>query len=153
MDQDTPSSPPKRVAVIDWLLRVNGQVGSWVASMSWWRLVLLFIIIMVAGGIISDQLRLQHDKVKVVRSKDKNVDVMIGGSDGIHIIRRHSKQGASAPAESASGAVSSPSPSVRKDGVDIDIDEDDLPRQMTRTAYTFAGFIGDLGSALIVIAF
>jgi signal transduction histidine kinase len=151
--QDTPSSPTaQRESIAGWLLRANAQISSWAASMSWWRLFLLFAIVMAAGGILSDQLHLSHDKIKVIQSgkpgKDKNVNVTIGGPDGIKITRKP-KGAASAPAESASAPDG---------GIHIDVDEDDdhedePKRMITRTAYTFGGFIGDLGSALIVIVF
>lgn len=153
MDKETPSSPPQRESIAGWLLRANTQISSWAASMTWWRLFLLFAIVMAAGGILSDQLHLSHDKIKIVQggggrsvSKDKNVNVTIGGPDGIKITRKP-KGAASAPAESAS----SPDGSIH---IDVDDDEDDEPkRTITRTSYTVGGFIGDLGSALIVIAF
>lgn len=153
MDKDTTSSPPRREGIADWLLRVNGQISSWAASLTWWRLILLFVIVMAAGGILSDQLHLHHDKVKVVKrvsgsGKDRTVDIDIGGPEGVHI-RRHPKAGASGADSAASGAVPSPGPGVN---IDADGDEEEN-RTITQTAYTVGGFIGDLGSALIVIAF
>src|SRR4051794_3842099 len=108
MSIETQASPPRRQAVFDWLAQANRQVSSWAASMSWWRLFLLFIIVMSAAAILSDQLHLRHDKVKIVqgKGKDKNVDVVIGGPDGVRITRRH--KSATPPAQSASGAVPSP---------------------------------------------
>jgi signal transduction histidine kinase len=156
---DTNSSPPKREGIADWLVRVNGQISSWAASMTWWRLVLLFAIVMAAGAILSDQLHLHHDKVKVVKKvsgtgKDKSVDIDIGGPDGVHI-RHRPKSGASSasgPEVAASGVTISPDAGVN---IDVDNDEDTGSDQkvITRTAYTIGGFIGDLGSALIVLAF
>jgi signal transduction histidine kinase len=148
-DNKIPAAAP-REGLAQWLGRVNSQVASWAASMTWWRLVLLFIIVMAAGGILSDQLDLHHDKIKVVRSKDKNVDVVIGGPDGVHITRRHAKPKSAAPSDAASAAAAA--------GVNIDVngdddDDEDIPRTITRQSWTFRGLIGDLGSALIVLAF
>src|SRR5947199_9432551 len=103
MDKDTISPQPARESIAQWFVRLNSQVSSWAASMSWWRLFLLFIIVMAAGGILSDQLHLQHDKVKIERGKggrDKDVDVVIGGPDGVRITSR-SKKPASAASDSA----------------------------------------------------
>jgi LytS/YehU family sensor histidine kinase len=149
MDKDkTPPAAP-REGMAQWLGRVNGQVSSWAASMTWWRLFLLFVIVMAAGGILSDQLHLQHDKVKVVRGKDRNLDVVIGGTDGVHITRRHAKPKAAHASDAASAAAEA--------GVKIDADDDDededLPQTITRQSWTVRGLIGDLGSALIVIVF
>src|SRR3569623_2215426 len=147
MDQDkTPPAAP-REGIAQWLGRVNGQVSSWAASMTWWRLLLLFIIVMAAGGILSDQLHLKHDTVKVLTKKDKDVDVVIGGPDGVRITRRH-KPAAPAASAAASGAEASPGPTI-----DISDDDDDEPvtKTVTRQSWTCRGLIGDLGSALIVI--
>jgi hypothetical protein len=162
MSNDSKATPAQRPAAFEWLASANRQVSTWAASMSWWRLLLLFVIVMAAGGILSDQLHLQHDKIKVIRPKDKNVDVIIGGPDGIRITRRH--KGAPPAVPGASGAVPSPpgadsdtdadaTPADATPGISIkDIDED-LPKSISRQDYTFRGFIGDLGSALIVIVF
>jgi signal transduction histidine kinase len=149
MDKDIPNAAPKRESIAHWFVRLNGQLSSWAASMSWWRLLLLFIIVMAAGGILSDQLGLHHEKVKVMRGKD-NVDVVIGGPDGVRITRRHAKPPpvpAVPSSPDASGAEVPPVPQV-----DIDEDED-VPEVVTRQSWTVRGLIGDLGSAMIVIAF
>jgi signal transduction histidine kinase len=157
MEQDkrTNADLPRREPVIDWLVRVNGQISSWAASMSWWRLLLLFVIVMAAAGILSDQLHLHHDKVKVVRERGhgKDVDVVIGGREGIHITQRRAPPAAPAASQDASGADVPPIPGVPGKDANDDDDDEDVPQVITRTAYTFGGFIGDLGSAMIVIVF
>src|SRR5438045_710313 len=123
MTTDTKESPPKRPPMLEWLVRANGEVSSWVASMAWWRLFLLFIIILAAGSILSEQLHLRHDSVKVVRSKDKNVDVTIGGPDGVRIVRRHpapAVPGASAPGEDVPSVPAVPGAKASSDGDDDD---------------------------------
>jgi signal transduction histidine kinase len=159
MDKDNASAPPKRAAFIDWLVRVNSQLSSWAASMTWWRLGLLICIILVAGSILSDQLHLRHDKIRVVRTADKNpdpdMDVTIGGQ-GIQIRRRPK---ATHPEQAASNAEAPPAPPPvpGAPGKDADDDEEDvdLPRTIatTRQSVTLRGLIGDLGSALMVIVF
>src|SRR5438045_2811364 len=103
MTTPTKDSPPMRPAILGWLVRANSELSSWVASTPWWRLFLLFIIILAAGSILSEQLHLRHDTVKVVRSKSKGVDVTIGGPDGVRIVRRHSTAQPPAPGASAAG--------------------------------------------------
>jgi hypothetical protein len=156
---ETNPSPPKREGIADWLVRVNGQISSWAASMTWWRLVLLFAIVMAAGAILSDQLHLHHDKVKVVKKaagsgkgRDKNVDIDVGGPDGVHIRHRSKAGAASGPEGAASGVTISPDSGVNID-VDSDEDTDSDQKVISRTAYTIGGFIGDLGSAAIVLVF
>ena len=154
MDKDTTSPQPARESIAQWFVRLNSQVSSWAASMSWWRLFLLFIIVMAAGAIISDQLHLQHDKVKVVKGKgrDKDVDVVIGGPDGVRITRR-AKTPASAPKDPADATPEDATPKAGKGLVITDDDEEDAPKTITRQAWTVRGLIGDLASAIMVIIF
>jgi signal transduction histidine kinase len=148
MDKPIPPGAPKRESIVQWFVRLNGQLSSWAASMSWWRLFLLFIIVMAAGAILSDQLGLHHDKMKVMRGKD-NVDVVIGGPDGVHITRRRSRPPVPPPVPGASGIEPPAVPQI-----DIQAgDDEDVPDVVTRQSWTVRGFIGDLGSAAIVIAF
>lgn len=143
--------PPegRREGIAAWLLRVNGQLSSWAASMTWWRLFLLFVIVMAAGAILSDQLRLHHDTLKVVRKKDQDVEVTIDGSEGIRIRRKHAVPAPPAPpAPDASQANAVPP----VPGTDEE-DDEDIPKTVTRTSFTVRGLIGDIGSALIVIVF
>lgn len=151
MEAKKDSPPHRRPAVFDWLVRVNSQVSSWAASMSWWRLFLLFIIILIAASILADQLRLHHDTVKVVRNKGQDVEVTIGGSEGIRIRRKHATP-ATPPVPPASLAEGETPPVPQAPDTDEDEDDDDS-RTVTRQAFTVRGLIGDLGSALLVIAF
>jgi hypothetical protein len=159
MKTDTKASPPGRPAIVGWLLRANSEVSAWVASTSWWRLFLLFIILLAAGSILSEQLHLRHDTVKVVRGKDQKVDVTIGGADGIRIVRRHATP-PPAPGASSAGTPDTPAvpavppvPGAKKGDEDED-DDEDLPKPVVtrQTQFTFRGLIGDLASALMVIA-
>jgi hypothetical protein len=153
MTTHTTDSQPGRPAILGWLLRANSEVSSWAASMSWWRLFLLFIIILAAGSILSDRLHLRHDTVKVVRGKDQNVDVTIGGPDGVRIVRRHSTP-PPAPGASAAGVgdVSAVPAVPDAKTTDGDDDDEDVPKVVTRQTLTVRGLVGDLASALMVIA-
>jgi signal transduction histidine kinase len=117
--------------------------------MTWWRLFLLFVIIMAAGAILSDQLRLHHDTVKIVRKKEQDVEVRIGGSEGITIHRKHGTPATPAVPGASQGA-DVPAPPAPPDA---DEDDEDIPKTTTRTSFTVRGLIGDIGSALIVIVF
>jgi hypothetical protein len=152
MDKDNNSSRPKREGMAAWLLRVNGQVSSWAASMTWWRLALLFIIILVAGSMLADQLKLHHDTVKVVRNKGEDVEVTIGGSEGIRIHRKHATPTVPGASQAEPHAVAPPAPPLPP-APEADEDEEAPPKTVTRTSFTVRGLIGDVGSALIVIAF
>jgi signal transduction histidine kinase len=162
-------SPPKRPAVVAWLVQVNNQVSSWAATMSWWRLIVLFLVILMAGALIDDQLHLRHDKVKVSRTDKDAVDVTIFGPDGIHITQRHrtnpaadantAQQGLDKSAESSPPPVPVPPRLAKRPatpGADEDGDEDDADspaRTVTQQIFTFRGLIGDLGAVLLTVAF
>lgn len=170
MEPEKPPAPSRLASRFEWLARVNSQVSSWAASMSWWRLFLLFVIVLAAGAMLSEQLHLRHDTVKVVRNKEKdNVDVTIGGPNGITIVHRRATPSHAASAASAAEAAADaegidkppvpPVPPVAKkgiriEGIDVDTgDDDDVPRTISKQIFTVRGLIGDLGSAMLVIIF
>jgi signal transduction histidine kinase len=149
-----------RGSFIEWLADVNRQVSQWASSMSWWRLMLLFVLILIAAAIIGDVLNLEHDRVRVP-GKGKEIVVNIGGKDGIKIIQ--GKDG---------GIVVPPIPPIpplpgepkaSKDPADPadpnpnplpgNADEDEEVTLVGRQIVTFRGILGDLGSVLIVILF
>jgi hypothetical protein len=151
--------PPRRFAAFDWLVRVNGQVSSWAASMTWWRLMLLFVIIIAAGSMIADKLDLHHDTVKMLRKRGEDVDVTIGGPDGITIRHKRAKQATPAvpPVPGASqgegdGESATPAAPSAPDESDDETDDEDV-KAITRQKFTIRGFIGDVGSALMVLIF
>jgi signal transduction histidine kinase len=108
-----------------WLKRVNTSLSQWAATLSWWRMAALALIVMIAGSWISEKLQLSHDRepqVKVKRIVKNKVDptgqqrecegeeIRIGGVNGIVFCegRRVSKTTV-APAAGASGV---PAPSA-----------------------------------------
>lgn len=165
MEPDKKPVPPRRLWVdLDWLARANSQVSSWAASMSWWRLILLFIIVIAAGAILSEQLQLHHETVEVVRSrKQQNVAVTIAGPGGVTIVRRRGTPDPAASAASApqgdtetgepAGDAGANKPDIRIEGLDVGSEDEDTPHTISKQIFTFRGLIGDLGSALLVIVF
>jgi signal transduction histidine kinase len=172
MTPDTPSTPPPaRRPLIAWLVRVNTEVSQWAASMSWWRLILLFLLLLVAGNIVEEMLHLQHDRVRVkkVRGSD-SVVVSIGGKDGIRITHAPQQGGsadATPPSAKASDAkpadpdadtdedtAEKPTPSASGTIVVKDLDVDDIESALAgRKIVTFRGILGDIGGALMVMLF
>jgi hypothetical protein len=169
-------SSSSRGAILDWLVRVNGQVSQWAASMSWWRLILLFLVILVAGSIIGEMLGLKHERVREVRSGGDTV-ISIGGKDGIRITKtpRGAKDAAPVPPvpprieappgappgsggggadqdpeKAAEKAIEDAAESVEKALSEALGDEEVVVR---RQVVTFRGILGDLGAAAMVILF
>ncbi|HUR89734.1 MAG TPA: sensor histidine kinase [Ramlibacter sp.] len=171
---NTPKQEPQRShpPLIEWVLRMNSQVGAWAASMSWWRLIVLFIVITIAASMISDQLHLRHERVKVLGATpgdDEDVQVSISDKEGI-VIRRGNKsirplRGASSPDAAASSADATPPSAAPADASpEKDDDDEEATKKRDRRGrksvsekieqiFTFRGLIGDLGSALMIIAF
>lgn len=152
----TPPSPQaaaKRAPIVEWLLQVNNQISSWAASASWWRLIFLFLVVLIASSILGELLGLQHEKVRVpqppgiARTPDE-VTVTIGGRD---VIRVEPKL-PSAKAPDASDAAP-PDAKPKSARPDEDEDEDARPHMVTKRVWTFRGLIGDLAAAAMVIAF
>ena len=155
---------------IAWVGRVNGEVSQWAASMSWWRLALLFLIMLIAGGIISDTLNLKHDRKQVITTHKggKDVTVEIAGRRAVTITK--GKDGNSVTIEGPSSAADIPPvppvppvpgvvpkvPGASSDAAssdDSDDDEDEPVRKMIvgERVVTWRGILGDVGSALMVI--
>jgi signal transduction histidine kinase len=140
--------------------------------MSWWRLILLFLLLLIAGSIIGDLLHLKHDRVRIVQSGDEKV-ITIGGKNGIRIVQGpHGKNViVPPPAPPASDAVPVPPTPPTADSPDAEdaIDKaaekaastlekrlaalDDEDSVVNRQVVTFRGVLGDLGGVVLVILF
>jgi signal transduction histidine kinase len=165
MSPDGNQAPTARPAIVQWLVRANAQVSQWAASTTWWRLILLFLVILAAGSMISSKLHLEHELIRVPAAAGARgpVVVTIGGENGIRIDRRDGAHKVPAPPKPPQISSSSPAPdaapsgdeesaeagrpSKRRDEVD---DEDGWD---TRRVITFRGILGDLGSTLLIILF
>ncbi len=164
-----------RGAILDWLVRVNAQVSQWAASMSWWRLILLFFVILIAGSIIGETLGLKHERVREVRSGGDTV-ISIGGKDGIRITKtpRGTKEGVPAapvpprpgalPEPPGSGAAAADQAAERATEAAVEEAAQAVEKALTqalgdeevvvrRNVVTFRGILGDLGAAVLVIFF
>lgn len=159
MGTDRSNSASGRSALFAWLVRVNNQVSQWASSMSWWRLIVLFLVILVAGSIIEDLLRLKHDRVRVA-STGKETVVTIGGPQGIRIVkggRLAPKSEAGTAVQPPGGAASSPGAgagAARGPNNDVDVDPQDVEEALVgRQVMTLRGLLGDLGGVVMVILF
>ena len=148
-----PRSNPNttRGSLIAWLADVNRQVSQWASSMSWGRLIVLFLLILIAAAIIGDVLHLEHDRVRVP-GRGKDLVVNIGGKDGIRIIQ--GKDGRVVVPKSPKDAADPDNPNPNPNPLPRDADADDEEVALVgRQVVTFRGILGDLGSVLIVILF
>jgi hypothetical protein len=148
-----PRSNPNttRGSLIAWLADVNRQVSQWASSMSWGRLIVLFLLILIAAAIIGDVLHLEHDRVRVP-GRGKDLVVNIGGKDGIRIIQ--GKDGRVVVPKSPKDAAGPDNPNPNPNPLPRDADADDEEVALVgRQVVTFRGILGDLGSVLIVILF
>ncbi|MCY7317815.1 MAG: histidine kinase, partial [Ramlibacter sp.] len=160
--------PATQPPFLGWLARVNTQVSQWAASMSWWRLIVLFLVILVASSIIGDMLHLKHDRVRLA-GEHRDVNLTIGGPNGIRI-RTVPKPPAAPAVPGAPGAPTAPADAkadpadvekaigkavengvtIATSGADIDADDE---RPVNRKVITVGGLLGDLGAAVLVILF
>ena len=154
MSSNGNAAPPNRPAIVEWLVRANAQVSQWAASTTWWRLILLFLVILVAGSMISSKLHLKHDLIRVQAPANAKgpVVVTIGGENGIRIDRRDT---AKVPAPPQPPGLSASSPAAGTPplpGKTVDDDDDD-DRFVAQRVITVRGILGDLGSTLLIILF
>lgn len=166
-DAQTPRS--RRGPLFAWLSRANAELSGWAAATSWWRLIVLFLVVLIAGNLIADQLHLKHQRVVIARGgNDSGVEVTRVGPDGIRITRRRDpaanvpgQDGEDAADKAAAGAEVPPVPvPPRPPGVrgnsaadDDEDDHDDQPRTISRNVFTWRGLLGDLGATLIIVLF
>ena len=153
MTTDTSPAQTGRPPLIQWLVRANSEISQWAASMSWWRLMVLFIVILIVGGIIGDVLHLKHESIRVPETgtNGKNVTVTIGGykiSKGPHGKTIEKVPGDTDGADTPSAGASEPTVVVKTDGED----EEDIKYTRQRVI-TAGGILGDLGSVVLVILF
>ncbi|HVZ44970.1 MAG TPA: histidine kinase [Ramlibacter sp.] len=150
----TAEPPARRAPVIDWLVQLNRQVSGWAASVSWWRLIVLFIVILIAAGVLSDVLNLKHERVKVIvpgTSSHRRDPVVTIDKDGIRVEPRGAVEVPAIPKPGASDSTDAtpPEPGSSRD----EEAEEDEPQLTTRRVITFRGIVGDLGSAVLVLLF
>ena len=88
MTPETETPSQRRGALVAWLRGLHEQVASRVASLSWWRLGLLMLLMVVVGSILSNLLDLEHDVQRVATGERKApVVVTLGGEDGVRVTK------------------------------------------------------------------
>ena len=174
MASNNTNSHELRSGAIDWLIRVNGQVSQWASSMSWWRLIVLFLVILIAGSIIGNVLHLKHDRVRGARlAKDPGATGAGRKGAGFTVPQPPAIPGPSgAPGPSNAAPESQPTVSPVEQAVDQALeravkaaekattdrpevhhaDSDDAGNApATSRVITFRGILGDLGDVLLVV--
>jgi signal transduction histidine kinase len=165
MTEPVTSPPPARgFALLSWLRQANTQVAQWAASLSWWRLILLFLLIVIAGNLVVETLNLKHDRLVQTANRKEPVVVTIGGPDGITVTkRRHhgvlpgvpGKAGADSKPDAGAGAGSSDAanPGANPNPNPDTSAGDEEAEIVARKIYTFRGLLGDLGATAMIVLF
>jgi hypothetical protein len=160
------STKPPTADRMVWAKRLNASLSAWAATLSWWRMILLGLIVLIAGSWISERMQLSHQvthkvvKTKVVTPPDgidgegkpcKEKKIVIGGKQAIVITEAGCK-----PAIPASGAEEpaikievSPGDTGADTGDGDVADEETVVVQQS----TLGGWIGDVMSALLIAFF
>ncbi|MBP6008823.1 MAG: hypothetical protein KA740_14125, partial [Rhodoferax sp.] len=160
------STKPPAADRMVWAKRLNASLSAWAATLSWWRMILLALIVLIAGSWISERMQLSHHvthkvvKTKVVTPPDgidgegkpcKEKKIVIGGKQAIVITEAGCK-----PATPASGAEEpaikievSPGDTGADTGDGDVADEETVVVQQS----TLGGWIGDVLSALLIAFF
>ncbi len=151
-----------------WLRRLNAGLSAWAAGLSWWRMVALALIVLIAGSWISEHLQLSHRTLREVRKTQvakqpdgtpapcKTKNVLIGGKTAIVITETGCTPVPATPAASGASATDSVEPPIRIEipaSPDTD-DADSTDEEVSLTTErTLGGWIGDVLSALLVAFF
>lgn len=165
---DPTHSMPTRPDRYTWLRRLNAGLSAWAASLSWWRMIALALIVLIAGSWISEHLRLSHGTKRVVTKTQvakqpvdtsapcKSKNILIGGKTAVVITETGCTPVPAAPATSGASAADSAEAPIR---IEIPAsrnadDEEDTDEEVTLTTErTLGGWIGDVLSALLVAFF
>lgn len=134
MSSKASESQTAQPPLLGWLARVNTEVSQWAASMSWWRLIVLFLVILVASSIIGEMLHLKHDRVRVAGAH-KDVNVTIGGPNGIRIRTVPKSPPAMPPAPGAPALPGAPaSPAVPGAATEDNPDPEEVEKAIEKAA-------------------
>jgi len=167
MNNMPPDAP--KADLLAWPRRLNATLSAWAASLSWWRLILLGLIALIAGSIIADHLKLSHEiRQEVVKKASikpgepvangsrtcKTQEIIIGGKQAIVITEKGCTPAAPASAASGSDNGSGEAP-VRIEVPELPGNEDASGDEETELVIerTLGGWIGDILSALLVAFF
>jgi hypothetical protein len=164
------SPAPDRLA---WLARLNAALSAWAAGLSWWRMIALALITLIAGNIIADRFQLSHRTKREVRQVSVSVDtdakappspatpckprhVVIGGKTAIVITEQGCTPTIPATPASAASAASDQEAPIKIE-IPKSIEDEDPPEPdeeiSVSTQHTLGGWIGDVLSALLVAFF
>ena len=93
-----PTPPPPKSDPFDWLKRVNASFSQWAATLSWWKMFALMLVVLIAANLIGETLELRHEKVPSIAVKRtskagneqvgkshecEGEEIRIGGQNGI----------------------------------------------------------------------
>src|SRR6478672_12318905 len=118
MTPEAQTPRPRRKHLFAWLSRANAELSGWAAATSWWRLIVLFLVVLIAGNLIADQLHLKHQRVVIARGNDSGVEVTRVGPDGIRITRRRDPA-ANAPGQDGEDAADKAVPGAESPEVPV----------------------------------
>ncbi len=117
-----PPTPHQELERFAWLKRFNASLSAWAATLTWWRMIALALITLIAANWIFETLALNHEREKPVKvkrvAKETNEragrehpcegdEYRFGGENGIVICegRRVKKKAATTPAVPAPPAI------------------------------------------------
>lgn len=138
-----PQRPRRALDAAAWLLRFNSRFARTVAALSWWRLLSVFIVVLIAASVIGNTLGLEHgsapatvqsgpvrpENVRIESSeKGESVVITIGGKE---VVRIQDDSPPRAGGEAAGGETA------------------DAPARVSRI--TLRGLLGDLGTVLVTL--
>lgn len=152
---------PRATTVMEWLRGVNGRVARRVAALSWWRIVAVFVVVLIAANVISDKLGLEHDtepakavvRVKEpvrIESSDKgeSVVITIGGKEVVRI-EDNSESGTSEARRDPK--VTQPGTQATPAGSPPSVVGDPDAERIAESRFTWRGLLGDLGTVLLTL--
>lgn len=160
-----PQRPSRGQVAAAWLLGFNSRFARAVANLSWWRILAIFVVVLIAANVIGDTLGLEHDAAPTtakgsghkenvrIESSDKgeSVVITIGGREVVRIqddlpTRSGSAGRTSRPAEEQGPAPSGPPATDTAAGEGQANGAAQAPSRIT-----LRGLMGDFGTILVTL--
>ena len=144
-----PADRVKRVVSFALEYDFNNSFARKVAALSWWRIAGVFLVIMIAAGVIAEKLKLEHEPgVRGARNaqtarggsgdKGESVVITVGGREVLRIEGDPPSTPGGTPEADAAGT-----------GKMAEV----VPATEVRSRWTVRGLLGDLGTVLITLLF
>ena len=147
---------PPRVISLALNLDFSSRFARKVAALSWWRILGVFLVVMIAANVISDKLKLEHEPAVPSARKSESVRIGSGDKGDSVVITVGGREVVRIEGDPSPASGGTPGESKTEGGVppaDEATTEKAAEAGDARSRRTLRGLLGDLGTVLITLMF